>query len=265
MSCERKGERISLRRPVRGGRVYLVGAGPGDPGLLTLRGRDLIEAADVVLADRLVGDEILALVPPEKRVDMGRTPAQGRSTREHQEEINRRLIALAREGKVVVRLKGGDPYVFGRGGEEVEALRAAGIPVEVVPGVTSAVAGPAAFGIPLTHRDRASVAALISGHEGVGKEAPEVDWEALAGLHGTLVVLMGVGSLEDYVSRLLGGGMEPETPVAVIERATLPDQRMVRGPLGEIVDRSRAAGVRPPAVIVIGSVVDLAWEEEGEA
>lgn len=254
-----------MRQPERGGRVYLVGAGPGDPGLLTIRGRDLLEAADVVLADRLVVDEVLAMVPPEKLVDVGRVPAEGRSTRERQEAISRRLVELAREGKAVVRLKGGDPYVFGRGGEEVEALRDAGIPVEIVPGVTSAVAGPAAFGIPLTHRDLASVAALVSGHEGLDKEGPDVDWEALARLDGTLVVLMGVSSLEEYVARLLGGGMEAETPVAVIERGTLPDQRMVRGRLGEIVERARSARVRPPAVVVIGPVVDLAWEEEGEA
>lgn len=247
------------------GKVYIVGGGPGDPGLLTLRARELLEAADLVLVDRLVGPGVRDLVLPEKAVDVGQDPTEGRSPEERQEEIHRLLIEEAREGKVVVRLKGGDPYVFGRGAEEVEALRAAGVEVEVVPGVTSAVACPAVFGIPLTHRDRASLVAIVAGRPGEGKGAPDVDWESLATLGGTLVVLMGVGTMDEYVSRLLGGGMDPGTPVAAIERGTLPDQRAVWGTLGDIVARAKAAGVGPPAVVVIGDVVALGQEGEREA
>lgn len=243
------------------GKVYLVGAGPGDPRLLTLRARDLLEEADVVLTDRLVGDGILALVPPEKRVDVGRAPEDERSTAQRQAEIHARLVELARAGKAVVRLKGGDPFVFGRGGEEVEALRAAGVDVEVVPGVSSAVACPAALQIPLTHRNHASLVTVVTGREGEGS-APPVDWDALARLGGTLVVLMGVGSLGDYVDRLRAAGLPDDTPVAIVERGTLPEQRAVRGTLGDVVRRAQEAELRSPAVVVIGSVADLARDDD---
>jgi uroporphyrin-III C-methyltransferase len=233
------------------GQVYLVGSGPGDPDLMTVKAARLLEEADVVLHDKLPGPEILGQIPDGKREDVGKR-AGGEWT--PQEYTNRRLVELAREGKTVVRLKGGDPFVFGRGGEELEHLAAAGIPCEVVPGVTSAIAGPAVAGIPVTHRDHASSVSFVTGHEDPTKEESAVNWRALADTGGTIVVLMGVGKLPGYTAELLDAGMAPDTPVALVERATWPDMRVACGTLDTIVDVRDDEGIEPPAVTVIGEV-----------
>lgn len=231
--------------------VYLVGSGPGDPDLLTVKARRLIEEADVVLHDKLPGPAIIDLVPEAKREDVGKRPGGERTP---QAEINERLVELAREGKTVVRLKGGDPFVFGRGGEEATHLADAGVPFEIVPGVTAATAGPGVAGIPVTHREHASSVSFVTGHEDPTKAESAVDWAALAATGGTIVVLMGVGKLPDYTDALREAGMDAETPVALIERATWPEQRVVTGTLATIVDRRDAMDVEPPAITVIGRV-----------
>ncbi|WP_281194700.1 uroporphyrinogen-III C-methyltransferase [Halorubrum sp. F4] len=233
------------------GTVYLVGSGPGDPDLLTVKAARLIDEADVVLHDKLPGPEILGRIPETKREDVGKR-AGGEWT--PQEYTNRRLVELAREGRSVVRLKGGDPFVFGRGGEEAEHLADAGIPFEVVPGVTSAIAGPAVAGIPVTHRDHASSVSFVTGHEDPTKDESAVDWDALAATGGTVVVLMGVGKLPAYTAELRAAGMPPDTPVALVERATWPDMRVATGTLETIVDVRDDAGIEPPAITVIGDV-----------
>ncbi|WP_254766347.1 uroporphyrinogen-III C-methyltransferase [Salinilacihabitans rarus] len=233
------------------GTVYLVGSGPGDPDLLTVRAKRLLETADVVLHDKLPGPEIIDLVPDDRAEDVGKRAGGERTS---QAEINERLVELAREGQTVVRLKGGDPFVFGRGGEEAEYLAAHGVPFEVVPAVTSAVAAPAVAGIPVTHRDHASSVSFVTGHEDPAKEESAVDWEALAATGGTIVVLMGVGRLPDYATALREAGMAPDTPVALVERGTWPDQRVATGTLKTIVDVRDEAGIEPPAVTVIGEV-----------
>lgn len=233
------------------GTVYLVGSGPGDPELLTVKARRLIDEADIVLHDKLPGPEILGTIPETKREDVGKR-AGGEWT--PQEYTNRRLVELATEGKTVVRLKGGDPFVFGRGGEEAEHLAEHGIPFEYVPGVTSAIAGPGVAGIPVTHRDHASSVSFVTGHEDPTKPESAIDWAALAETGGTIVVLMGVGKLPMYVDELLAAGMETETPVALIERATWPEQRVALGTLETIVDVRDEESIEPPAITVIGDV-----------
>jgi uroporphyrin-III C-methyltransferase len=233
------------------GTVYLVGSGPGDPDLLTVKARRLLEEADVVLHDKLPGPEIIELLPADRREDVGKR-ADGERT--PQSEINRRLVELARDGKTVVRLKGGDPFVFGRGGEEMAYLADHEIPFEVVPGVTSPVAGPAVAGIPVTHREHASSVSFVTGHEDPTKEESAVDWEALAATGGTIVVLMGVGKLPEYARALREAGMDPGTPVALVERGTWPDQQVATGTLETIVAARDEAGIEPPAVTVIGEV-----------
>ena len=234
------------------GTVYLVGSGPGDPELLTVRARELLEDADVVLHDKLPGPEIIGAIPPEKREDVGKRAGGERTDQEY---TNDRLVELAREGNRVVRLKGGDPFVFGRGGEEMEHLAAHGIEFEVVPGLPSPVAGPGVAGIPLTHREWVSSVSFVTGHEDPDKPESTVDWAALAATGGTIVVLMGVGKLPEYTAALREAGMAPDTPVALIERATWPDQRVAVGTLADIVSVRDEAGVEPPAVTVIGEVV----------
>ncbi|QOS10232.1 uroporphyrinogen-III C-methyltransferase [Haloferax sp. Atlit-6N] len=233
------------------GTVHLVGSGPGDPELLTMKAARLIDEADVVLHDKLPGPEILGMIPAEKREDVGKR-AGGEWT--PQEYTNNRLVELAREGKDVVRLKGGDPFVFGRGGEEMEHLADNGIPFEVVPGITSAVAGAGAAGIPVTHRDHVSSVSFVTGHEDPTKDESAVDWDALAATGGTLVVLMGVGKLPLYTAELREAGMDGDTPVALIERATWPDMRVATGTLDTIVDVRDEADIEPPAITVIGEV-----------
>jgi len=232
------------------GVVYLVGAGPGDPGLITAQGLELLRSADVVAYDRLVSPALVAAAPASaERVFVGKECYES-GTR--QQEINALLVDRARRGHTVVRLKGGDPFVFGRGAEECEALRAAGVPFQVIPGVTSATAVPAAAGIPVTHRRVASAFAVVAGHESDGRS--DLDWEALARVP-TLVVLMGLSALPDIVARLRAQGMTPDTPAAVIASGTLPEQRTVVGTLDDIVDLVAAAGLEPPATVVIGEVV----------
>ena len=233
------------------GMVYLVGSGPGDPDLLTVKAARLIETADVILHDKLPGPEILGRIPEAKREDVGKR-AGGEWT--PQEYTNRRLVELAHEGKTVVRLKGGDPFVFGRGGEEAEHLADAGIPFEIVPGVTSAIAGPAVAGIPVTHREYTSSVSFVTGHEDPTKDESAVDWEALAATGGTIVVLMGVGKLPAYVAELRAAGLAADTPVALVERATWPGMAVATGTLETIVDVRDAAGIEPPAITVIGPV-----------
>jgi uroporphyrin-III C-methyltransferase len=233
------------------GTVHLVGSGPGDPELLTVKAKRLLEEADVVLHDKLPGPEIIGMIPEDKREDVGKR-AGGEWT--PQEYTNRRLVELAHEGKDVVRLKGGDPTVFGRGGEELVHLAENEVPVEIVPGITSAVAGPEVAGIPVTHRDHASSVSFVTGHEDPTKEESAIDWAALADTGGTIVVLMGVGKLPDYTAALREAGIDGETPVALIERATWPDQQVATGTLDTIVDVRDAAGIEPPAITVIGDV-----------
>lgn len=241
--------------PGRQGKIYLVGAGPGDPGLLTLRGKECLQQADVVLYDYLANPDLLAHAPAEaERIYVGR---RGRGRYLAQEEVTRLLLDKAREGKTVVRLKGGDPFVFGRGGEEAEAIAAAGLPFEVVPGVTSAVAVPAYAGIPVTHRTLASAVTFVTGHEDPGKETEALEWPRLATAHGTLVFLMGMKNLPSIVARLLAEGKSGETPVAVIRWGTRTDQRTVVGTLNDIVEKAEAAAMEPPTVIVVGEVVRL--------
>ena len=240
---------------MRRGRVYLVGAGPGDPGLLTVRGRRVLRRAEVVVYDRLVDPRVLALAPSDaRRIFAGKTSGEHALP---QAEINALLIAHAARGRRVVRLKGGDPFVFGRGGEEAEALAAAGIACEVVPGVSAAVAVPAAAGIPVTHRGVASSFAVVTGHEDTTKRAPAVDWARLATSADTLVILMGLGRLREIVSALRAHGRRPDTPVAVIQHGTTATQQTVVGTLADIGARVAAVGLVPPILIVVGEVVAL--------
>jgi uroporphyrin-III C-methyltransferase/precorrin-2 dehydrogenase/sirohydrochlorin ferrochelatase len=237
-----------------GAGVALVGAGPGDPELITVRGRRLLALADVVIADRLVPGLLLDELRPEvELVDASKIPY---GPAKAQEEINRILVTRAREGRFVVRLKGGDPYVFGRGGEEVLACTAAGVPVTVVPGVTSAVAVPAAAGIPVTHRGVAHEFVVVSGHVAPDDPRSLADWPMLARLRGTLCVLMGLGHLPAIVDTLIEHGRPADTPAAAIQEGTTGAQRVVRAPLAEIADLVAIERIRPPAVVVIGSVVD---------
>jgi uroporphyrin-III C-methyltransferase len=233
------------------GKVYLVGSGPGDPDLLTVKARRLLDEADVVLHDKLPGPDIIDMIPAERREDVGK---RARGERTSQQYTNERLAELAGEGKTVVRLKGGDPFVFGRGGEEMVYLARNGVPFEVVPGVTSAIAGPGVAGIPVTHRNHASSVSFVTGHEDPTKEESAVDWDALAATGGTIVVLMGVGKLPDYTAALRDAGMDPETPVALVERGTWPDQRVVTGTIDTIVEARDDLGIEPPAITVIGDV-----------
>jgi uroporphyrinogen III methyltransferase / synthase len=246
-----------------GGIVYLVGAGPGDPGLMTRRSLELIAAADAILYDRLVPPGALdGARESAELVYVGKRPGDPAMS---QAEINELMVDLARAGKRVVRLKGGDPFVFGRGGEEAEALAAAGVPFEVVPGVTAGVAAPAYAGIPVTHREAASAVAFVTGHEDPEKPDSALDWEALARFPGTLVLYMGVRNLALVAERLVAAGRDPAEGAAVVERGTEPGQRTVTGTLSEIARRVEEAGIRPPAVTVIGEVAGLretvAWLE----
>ena len=235
------------------GKVYLVGAGPGDPGLITVRARQLLRRADVIVYDQLVNPVLL-----EEASSAAERIFVGKQAGRHciaQSEINEVLTHYARRGLQVVRLKGGDPFVFGRGGEEAEALADAGIPFEIVPGVSSAVAVPAYAGIPLTHRKFASSFAVVTGHE-ARKEQDAVDWAKLATAVDTLVILMGLSNLPAIVAKLIAHGRARHTPVAVIQQGTTSEQETVIGTLTDIVEKS--AHLEPPALIVVGEVVSLA-------
>ena len=236
------------------GRVFLVGAGPGDPRLITVRGREVLRQADVVIHDRLVSPALLDEPGPRAiRIFAGKSPGAGMS----QEEINRLLIHHARLGRRVVRLKGGDPFVFGRGGEEALALADAGIPFEIVPGVSSAIGVPACAGIPLTHRGVSSSFAVVTGSEDRDKSASRVDWAALATAVDTLVILMPTRSLPAVFEELLAAGRHPETPVAVVSRGTTPAQETIAGTLGSIADRLGTALPESPVMVIVGDVVGL--------
>jgi len=236
------------------GKVYLVGSGPGDPELLTIKALRLIKEADVIVYDQLPGPEILTSLPKSAElIDVGKYAGDHTLS---QDEINRLLVDYASQGKTVVRLKGGDPYLFGRGGEEALELREAGIEFEVVPGITSAIAVPACAGIPITHRDNASMVTIITGHE-QQKEGSMLDWEWLSQSLGTIVILMGVSTLGTYIPELMRYGSDPDTPVAIIERGTRADQVVTTGSLSTIVDIAKDRGVKAPAIVVIGDVVRL--------
>jgi uroporphyrin-III C-methyltransferase/precorrin-2 dehydrogenase/sirohydrochlorin ferrochelatase len=243
-------------RRAPGGHVALVGGGPGDPELITVRGRRLVAAADVVVVDRLAPRALLDGLPAAVEViDCGKSAHRQNLT---QDEINAVLVERALAGKRVVRLKGGDPFVFGRGGEEWLACVAAGVPVTVVPGLTSAIAGPAAAGIPLTHRGLAADFTVVSGHLDPGRPADEgIDWPGLAAHGGTLVLLMAMERLELIAKELIEHGKAASTPAAVVQHATLPGQRVVRAPLEQLAAAAAAEGLGPPAVVVIGPVVDV--------
>lgn len=240
------------------GMVYLVGAGPGDPGLITVRGLELLKRADVVIHDYLASERLLEHVRPEaETIYVGK---RGGQHTYRQEEINRLLLQKAAGGGIVVRLKGGDPFVFGRGGEEAETLAAAGVPFEIIPGVTSAVACPAYAGIPLTHRSFASSAGFVTGHEDPTKPNSGIDWEKLSCGVGTLVFLMGVKNLGKICERLTSCGRSPDTPVAIIEWGTTSHQKTTLGTLATITEEAARQGVAPPAIIVVGEVVSLRRE-----
>lgn len=248
-----------------GGLVSLVGAGPGDPGLITVRGLERLRQADVVIYDRLANEALLAEAPVAARRIFAGKAATNHSL--NQDQINALLVEHGRAGRRVVRLKGGDPFVFGRGGEEAEALAAAGVRFEVVPGVTSAIAAPAYAGIPVTHRDYTPAFTVVTGHEDPAKDESTIPWQALADGPDTLVFLMGVAHLEAIAGHLLRAGRPLATPVAVIRRGTWPDQQVVRGSLDTIVERARAVGLTAPAVTVVGRVTTLApvlaWFQPG--
>lgn len=236
------------------GKVYLVGAGPGDPKLLTLRAAELLAKADIVIYDRLISKSILKLAPKTARkIYVGKRSGKHEVP---QNKINELLVTAASEARTVVRLKGGDPFLFGRGGEEAETLAEKNIDFEVVPGVTSAVATPEYAGIPLTHRDYASAVAIVTGHR-AGDSGKPVKWDKLVSAVNTIVILMGMESLEAIVKKLQQGGLDLNKPVTIVEQGTTKNQRTFTGKLNTIVDEAKKNNVKPPAVIVIGDVAEL--------
>jgi uroporphyrinogen III methyltransferase/synthase len=237
----------------KAGKVYLVGAGPGDPGLITVRGIELIEQAEVLVYDQLGTAAFVSRCKPDcEMIDVGKFAGNHTVP---QEEINEILIRKAKEGKFVVRLKGGDPFVFGRGGEELQKLFEADVEFEIVPGITSAISAPAYAGIPVTHRDFTSTLAIVTGHE-ADKETSAIDWKAISGI-GSIVFLMGVKKLPEIVKRLIDSGRSPQTPVAMIQHGTLPIQRTVCGTLETIVDIAKKNEIKAPAITIVGEVVNL--------
>lgn len=237
------------------GKVYLVGAGPGDPGLMTLKGKGLLECADVVIYDALVSPQILAMINPQaEKIDAGKRMGRHSLLQEKTTEL---LIELAQTQAIVVRLKGGDPFVFGRGGEEMQDLVKAGISVEVVPGVTSGIAAPAYAGIPLTHRDYSSSVTFVTGHESAGKYRPKIKWASIAHGSETIVIYMGVHNLPHIIPELIEAGLSLETPVALIRWGTRPEQEELIGTLETIVSQVEVSQFGAPAIAVIGNVVKL--------
>jgi uroporphyrin-III C-methyltransferase len=237
------------------GKVFICGAGPGDPGLATVRAMELVKTCDVVLYDRLVSKDIIDQIPASsKKIYVGRSVGDPTT---HQHRTNDLLVKFAGRGNKVLRLKGGDPFVFGRGAEEAEYLLKHGVEFEIVPGVTSAIASPAYAGVPLTHRMYSSSVAIVTGHEGEQKDGPAVRWDRLAGVVDTIVVLMGIGELKQITRDLVKSGLDKGTSVAIIESGTTDRQRVVKGTLSTIVQAAKKADVHPPAVIVIGKVAGL--------
>lgn len=249
------------------GVVYICGAGPGDPKLMTVRAMELLKSCDVILYDRLVGQEIIDQIPAgAEKVYVGR--AVGDPTT-HQRRTNELMAKYAKKGKSVLRLKGGDPFIFGRGAEEAEYLLARKVPFEIVPGITSAIAGPAYAGIPLTHRRHSSAVAIATGHEGVDNKGDvSVDWKRLAGAVDTIVLMMGIGQLEQIAKDLMKGGMKASTKIAIIENGTTEKQRVVMGTLATAARVAQKSGIKPPAIVVVGRVASLhekiAWFEGGK-
>jgi uroporphyrin-III C-methyltransferase len=249
---------ISQLQPGQVGKVYLVGAGPGDPGLLTLKGKALLDVADIVIYDALVSPAILELINPEaKLVNAGKRKGQHSLL---QEETNQLLIDCARQARTIVRLKGGDPFIFGRGGEEMADLMAAGIAVEVVPGITSGIAAPAQAGIPLTHRDYSSSVMFVTGHEMAGKYRPQVNWAAIAQAAETIVIYMGIHNLERIIAELQAAGLAAATPIALVRWGTRPEQEELLGTLATIIAQVETADFKAPAIAVIGTVVKFRAE-----
>ncbi|MEC4986086.1 MAG: uroporphyrinogen-III C-methyltransferase [Oscillatoria sp. PMC 1068.18] len=242
-----------LQRPI--GKVYLVGAGPGDPGLMTIKGKTLLECADVVIYDALVSPQILATINPlAEQINAGKR--RGRHSK-LQSQTTQLLIAKAQTNAIVVRLKGGDPFVFGRGGEEMEDLVAAGVAVEVVPGITSGIAAPAYAGIPVTHRGYSSSVIFVTGHESTGKYRPQVNWQAIAQSAETIVIYMGVHNLPNIVAELTQAGLNKSTPIALIRWGTRSDQEELIGSLETIIEQVEQTNFEAPAIAVIGKVVKL--------
>ena len=251
----------ALPRAKKRPKVYLVGAGPGDPALLTVRAAELIRMADVVLYDRLVGRGVMALVPEgTERVYVGRAVG---GAADHQDGTNAAMLERARRGGVVVRLKGGDPTIFGRGGEEAQFLARNGVDCEIIPGITSGIGSAASVGIPLTHRGVSSSVAFVAGHEDPQKGGERVQWRWLARSVDTIVVMMGLSRIGLICGELEAGGMPGSTPVAVIQDGTTPRQRSVRGTLSDIAGAVAREGIRPPANIIIGGVAALPATEQG--
>lgn len=237
------------------GKVYLVGAGPGDPGLLTVKGKALLECADVVVYDALVSSPILAMVNPQaKQIDAGKR--RGRHSMK-QQDITQLLIEQAQSSAIVVRLKGGDPFIFGRGGEEMEDLIKAGVAVEIIPGITAGIAAPAYAGIPLTHRRYSSSVTFVTGHEAIGKYRPQVNWQAIAQGSETIVIYMGIHNLSQIVEQMQAAGLSDDLPIALIRWGTCPDQTELMGTLATIVHQVKTTGFSSPAIAIIGHVIDL--------
>ncbi len=237
------------------GKVYLVGAGPGDPGLFTIKGLALLRTADVVMYDALANPELL------KECKQGAELIDaGKRARDHhlsQWQTNELLVEKAKEGKLVVRLKGGDPFLFGRGAEEAEELRKAGAEVHVVPGVSSSISVPELAGIPVTHRDHASLVTFITGHEKADRETDRIDWKSLVGGHGTLVIMMGLGNAGTISRELIAGGMSPDMPAAVISKGSTPDQKVVVTKVSDLEQAIRENAIEPPGIIVVGEVAKM--------
>jgi uroporphyrin-III C-methyltransferase len=249
MNCTEKEENKYL------GKVYLVGAGPGDPGLITLKAKGLLECADVVIYDALVSPAILAMINPQtEQINVGKR--RGKHSL-FQEETTQLLIEKAQDHAIVVRLKGGDPFIFGRGGEEMEELVKAGISTEVVPGITSGIAAAAYAGIPLTHRLYSSSVTFVTGHEAAGKYRPKVNWNAIAHGSETIVIYMGIHNLPYIVEQLSAGGLDVETPIALVRWGTRPEQEELIGTLETIVEQVEQTGFGAPAIAVIGEVVNM--------
>ncbi|MBW4658572.1 MAG: uroporphyrinogen-III C-methyltransferase [Drouetiella hepatica Uher 2000/2452] len=237
------------------GKVYLLGAGPGDPGLMTVKGKTLLECADVVIYDALVSPQIVAMINPHaEQIHAGKR--RGRHSLV-QDETTQLLIEKAQTHAIVVRLKGGDPFVFGRGGEEMEDLVRAGVPVEVIPGITSGIAAPAYAGIPLTHRAHSSSVTFVTGHESAGKYRPAVNWKAIAQGSETIVIYMGIHNMSYITAQLLLAGLATNTPIALVRWGTRADQQELVGTLGSILHQIEESGFEAPAIAVIGSVVSL--------
>ncbi|MGI6226566.1 MAG: uroporphyrinogen-III C-methyltransferase, partial [Peptococcales bacterium] len=237
------------------GKVFLIGAGPGDVKLITIKGLECIKVADVIVYDRLANPRLLTYKKSTARlIYVGKSPDRHTLT---QDEINRVLVEEASKGQIIARLKGGDPFVFGRGGEEAEVLLEAGIPFEIVPGITSAISVPAYAGIPVTHRDFTSTLTIITGHEDPTKDETNINWQRLGQDPGTLIFLMGVGNLEKIVGQLTAHGKPQNTPIALIRWGTRPEQEVVIGTLENIVEEVKKAGLKSPAIIIVGDVVKL--------